>query len=167
MIDVKAAFRWAGNAVIDTVMGEIDQRLHQVGSRWLSIAQGLAPVDTGELRAGLYYRVENRTLVLGGTAGHTLFVDRGTRNMAGRWFIENALHQVEPLFGAGLTLEFNVPHIASPVIAHQGRMIAPSGIQPRPLTREQHRRVQANQAAYKRHHRGNVKRAKVVVRRFS
>lgn len=166
MIDVKSSFRWLGDRAIDLVMGDINARLNQVGSRWLSIAQSLANKDTGAMAAGLYYRVEDRTLVLGGTQPYTLFQDRGTRNIAGHWFIENALHQVEPLFGAGLRMEFTIPHIISPVYAHEGRMIVPSGIQPRPLTRAQHRRVQGNQAAYRRHYRGNVKRAKMVVRRF-
>jgi len=45
-------------------------------------------------------------------------------------------------------------------------MIVPSGIQPRPLTQAQHRRVQGNEAEYRRHHRGNVRKAKMRVRRF-
>lgn len=166
MINVTSTFKWLGNELVDMVMGDVEDRLDKAGRRWLSIVQGIAPVRSGELRAGLFYRAEGRTLVLGGTAGHTLFADRGTRYQAGQYFIERALEQVGSLFGADVQLDFQVPHIASPVYSHQAHMIAPSGIQPRPLTQAQHRRVLGNQAAMKRHYRGNVKRAKLRVRRI-
>jgi hypothetical protein len=163
---ITSSFSWLGQRVTDAVLGDMDKRLHLAGQRWLAAVEPITPVRTGELRAGLFYRVENRTLIVGGTALHTLFVDRGTRFMAGQWFIERALNEIGSVFGASLEMEFTVPHIVSPVLSHGGRMIAPSGIQPRPLTQAQHRRVAANQAMGRNLHRGNVKRAKVRVRRF-
>jgi hypothetical protein len=166
VIDVTSSFKWLGNQVVDAVLGDVNVRLNRTGQQWLSIVQAIAPVDTGALRAGLFYRVEGRTLTVGGTASHTIFSDRGTRNQPGQFFIERALNQVGSVLGAEIGIEFNVPYIVSPVLSHQDRMIVPSSIQPRPLTQAQHRRVQGNQAAMRRHYRGNVKRAKVRVRRI-
>lgn len=164
---ITATFRQFGQGITDMVLGQIDQRLDRAGQQWLSVAQNLAPMRSGELRAGLYYRVESRTLVVGGHAPYTIFVDRGTRNQMGRFFIEEALLQIGPLFGAGVEIDFVTPHIASPLLAHQGTYIVPTGIQPRPLTQAQHRHVQQNLVpAAKRYHRGVVKRAKVRVRRI-
>lgn len=162
-----ALFRQFGQSVTDLVFGQIDQRLEHAGQQWLTIARNLSPVRTGELQTGLYYRVENRTLVVGGHAPYTIFVDRGTRNRMGQFFIEEALLQIGPLFGAGVEIDFVTPHIASPLLAHQGTYVVPSGSQPRPLTQAQHRHVQENLVpAARRYHRGVVKRARIRVRRI-
>lgn len=165
-MSLTSGLQWFGDRITDLVLGEVDARLNQAGQKWLTAVDAIAPIRTGELKAGLFYHVQNRTLTVGGTAPHTLFVDRGTRNQAGQWFIERALHEIGPIFGANLEMEFTVPHIAAPVLAHRSTMIVPSGLQPRPLTQAQHRRVAANAAVAKSLYRGNVKRAKVRAKRF-
>lgn len=166
MFSVTSTIQWAGDKIADLVYGEIDQRLNAAGQKFVDQVHRTVHVKTGEMRAGAYYRVEGRTLILGDTSPHTLFEALGTRYRAGHSQYLEAINSIGPLFGASLEMEFAVPFIASPVLAHDGRMIIPSGIQPRPLTQAQHRRVLANQAEFRRHHRGNVRRAKVRVRRF-
>lgn len=165
MINVTSSLQWFGDKITDLVLGEATDRLERAGQRFVAAVHGTVHVDTGEMRAGAFYRVEGRTLILGDTSRHTLFEAAGTRYRAGHPQFFEAINSIGSIFGASLELDFAVPHIASPVIAHGGRMIVPSGIQPRPLTQAQHRRVQANQAEYRRHYRGNVKRAKMRVRR--
>lgn len=166
MINVSSAFQWFGDRVTDLVLGEVNDRLERAGQQFVARASATVHVDTGEMRAGLFYRVEGRTLVLGDTSSHSLFEAAGTRYRAGHPQLFEAINSIGSIFGTNLELDFAVPSIASPVLAHGGHMIVPSGIQPKPLTQAQHRRVQANQAEYRRHYRGNVKRAKMRVRRF-
>lgn len=166
MFSVTSAINWAGNKVTDFVYGEIDQRLNKAGQKFVDTVHATVHVKTGEMRAGAYYRVENRTLVLGDTSPHTIFEALGTRYRPGHPQYLDAINSIGPLLGADVHLDFVVPQITSPVLAHAGRMIVPGAIHPRPLTQAQHRQVQANQAAYRKRYKGVVKRARLRVRRF-
>lgn len=166
MINVKSAFNWLGNKVVDAVLGEIDDRLNRAGARFVQRAQALSPVRTGALRAGVYYRVQDRTLVVGDTQSYSLFVEFGTRHMAPRPFIRPALNDLGRLFGADLEMEFGVRNYANPILAHP----RPNVLFQTPPT------LTAKQLAHVRKHlvptserlrKGrNVRRAKMTVRRF-
>lgn len=166
MISVSSAFTWFGQQVTDAVLGDVERRMEAAGQKFVAQVHATVHVKTGAMRAGAYYRVEGRKLILGDTAPHTLFEALGTRFRPGHPQFFEAINAIGSTLGFGLGTEFVVPDIVSPVIAHQGRMIVPSSIQARPLTREQHRQVQANQAAYRRLYKSNTKKASTTVRRF-
>lgn len=169
MIGVKSAFAWLGQKVSDEVFGEIDNRLTRAGYAWQARAEQLAPVKTGALRSSLYFRVADRTLTVGVGVGYGIFQEFGTRNIRPHPYIRPALNELGWLFGAELGMEFAAPGMGTwqGIYAHQGSFVVPSGIQPRPLTRAQHEHVRKHlMPTSKRLHKGNVKKAKMTVRRF-
>jgi hypothetical protein len=167
MISVTSTINWLGQKVIDGVLGDIDIRMNRAGQKFVDQVHATVHVKTGAMRAGAFYRVEDRTLILGDTAPHTMFEAFGTRFRPGHPQYLEAINSIGSTLGFDLEMNFVVPHISSPLIAHGGRFIVPSAIQPKPLTQAQHRHVRENLApALKRLHRGNVKKAKMRVRRF-
>lgn len=169
MIGVSSAFTWLGNKVADEVFGEIDQRLTRAGHAWQARAMALAPVKTGALRNSLYFRVENRTLTVGVGVRWGVFQEFGTRTIPPHPYMRPALNELGRIFGAELGMEFAAPGSGQwqGIFAHQGSFVVPSGIQPRPLTRAQHEHVRKHlMPTSRRLHKGNVKRARMVVRRF-
>jgi hypothetical protein len=162
---IGSALAWFGQQVTNAVLGDVDAKLDRTGQEIVAIAQSLVAVDTGALRQSITYSVQNHTLTIDIGENYGLFIEMGTRWMRARPYIQPALLAVNRVWGGTIDLEFNVPHIAAPVLAHKGIMIVPGGIQPRPLTQAQHRQVQANAATAKGFYRGNVKRANVRVRR--
>lgn len=169
MINVSSTLSWLGDKVADALFGEIDRRLTQAGEAWQTQAQSLAPVKTGALRSSLYYRVEARTLVVGVGVPYGIFQEFGTRNVPPHPYMRPALNDLGRMLGAELGMEFNMGG-GGPwqgLYAHGGTFVEPSAIQPRPLTGRQRAHVRSSlMPTSKRLHRGNVKRAKMVVRRF-
>lgn len=169
MISVSSTINWLGQKVTDFVYGEIDQRMNRIGQAWLSQAQATVHVDTGEMRAGLFYRAENRTLVLGGTSPHTIFEEYGTRYRPPHPKLREALLKVGSTFGFNLELEFAAPSSGTwqGLYAHKNTYVMPSSLQPRPLTRAQHEHVKKHLIPVsQRLYKGNVKRAKMRVRKL-
>ena len=56
-------------------------------------ARGKAPVKTGHLRNSVFARVDSATVHVGATAPHATFVHEGTRFMAARPFIREAIDE--------------------------------------------------------------------------
>lgn len=167
---ISSAFNWLGNRVADAVLGDITTRLNQAGEAWLSQSRSLAPVRTGHLRAEEGYRVEGRTLVLLMGAPYDVFTEFGTRHMSPRPHVRPALNAIGRIWGGDIEMNFNALSNAAwqGVYAHQGGFIVPSAIQPRPLTHAQREHVRRNlEPTSKRLHTGNVKRARMMVRKFS
>jgi HK97 gp10 family phage protein len=165
-MSITSGFQWFGAALTKTVLGDIDAKLQLTGQQIVATAQSLAPVRTGALRAGIDSQVANHVLTITFAEPYSLFQEFGTRTIPAHPYIRPALNAVNRVWGGTIDVEFNVPLITAPVVTHKGTMIVPSGIQPRPLTQAQHRRVQANAAVAKQHYRGNVKRAGFRVKRF-
>lgn len=166
---ITSSFTWLGQRVSDALLGDIDMRLHQAGAAVIAEAQALAPVRTGALRSSINYRVENRTLVISVGQIYGVFQEYGTRTIPPHPFIRPALAAAGRVFGGSIEMEFNAMSSATwqGIYSVGSGFVVPSGIQPRPLTQAQHRHVQQHLVpTSKRLHKGNVKRAKLRVRRF-
>lgn len=169
MINVSSVFNWFGDKVTAGVLGLVDRELEQKGQRWLAITRATVHVQTGEMRAGLFYKVENHTLIVGDTSPHAIFEELGTRYRPGHPAMREALLEIGTIFGGDLELQFAAPTAGTwqGMYYHKGSYITPSGIQPRPLTQAQHRHVQQHLVPVsKALHRGNVRRARMRVRKF-
>lgn len=169
------SFRWFGDQVKQAVLNHVDGRLHQTGERVVARAQQLAPVDTGALRSSIGYIVAGeglfRTLVIDVGMPYGIYQEFGTRNIPPHPFLRPALNEIGRLWGVEIQMAFahGGPSTWQGVYyAHQRRTpgyVIPSAIQPKPLTDRQRAHV-ANVLAPSaaRLHRGNTKRAKMVVR---
>jgi hypothetical protein len=160
-------FTWLGDQVAALVNRDVQSKLEQSGAAWLAMSRAMAPVKTGALRAAENYRVEGNTLVLIMGMPYDIFQEFGTRNIRPRPHVRPALNAIGRIWGTSVEMEFNAPYIASPILAHKGDFVIPSGIQPRPLNARQKHHVQnVLRPSAKGLHKGNVKRAKFRVRRF-
>lgn len=157
---------WFGDKVAALVNRDAHAKLEQSGAAALAIMRVNAPVDTGNLRAKEDYRVEGSELIFTFGAEYDILTEHGTRFMAPHPHIRIGLNVIPRIWGSSITLDFNAPYIVSPVLHHKGDFIIPSGIQARPLTAKQKHHVQhVLRPSAKGLHRGNVKRAKIRVRR--
>lgn len=157
---------WFGDKVAALVNRDVQSKLEQSGAAWLAMSRAMAPVKTGELRAREDFRVEGNTLVLIMGAPWDILQEFGTRNMRPHPHVRPALNAISRVWGTSVELDFNAPYIVSPVLHHKGDFVIPSGIQARPLTAKQKHHVQhVLRPSAKGLHRGNVKRAKIRVRR--
>lgn len=77
--------------------------LTEIGELVTSQAKALAPVDTGQLRDGIYYRVEENNVVVGSPTEHAEAQEFGTPNNKAQPFLtpafrENKAH-IEKILG--------------------------------------------------------------------
>jgi hypothetical protein len=160
---ITSTFKWLGAQVQATVQSEIDRRLVRSGEEWLRASRALAPVRTGYLRSQEDFQVANNTLILILGASYDVFQEFGTRRMAPRPHVRPALNAIGRVWG-GIEIDFNRPGggVWQGILAHEGGFVTPSN-----LTHAQRQHVRHNLLpASQRLHRGNVRRAKVRVRRF-
>ncbi len=162
------AFNWLGDQIKARIYGDIDTRMRMAGQSIVARAQALAPVRTGQLRAGIgfIYNQTTHTLQIYGDAPYDIFVEYGTRYMRPQPHIRPALLEAGRLLGINLEIGFaNVPHIASPILAHPGGKQQVLFSTPRTLSSKQLRHVRKHlvRTSSLLHH-GNVKRAKLRVR---
>lgn len=170
-----SSFKWLGQQVMGYVSQKVDDRLRATGERIVARAQQLAPVDTGALRSSIGYLVAGeglrRTLVIDVGMSYGIYQEFGTRNIPPHPFIRPALNELSRLWGIDVQMAFNHagPRTWQGIHYSHTRKtpgyVIPSSIQPRPLNARQRAHV-ANrlQPSATRLHRGNVKRAKMVVR---
>jgi hypothetical protein len=169
VISVSSSFQWLGDKVLGAVLGDLDRRMMDAGNRGLAVMQALAPRKTGFLASQESFQVVNHTLVFRFGAPYDIYQEFGTRTIRPHPHIRPGLQAIGNTLGFNLEMQFNAPGAGTwqGLYAHQGSFIAPSGIQPRPLTRAQHEHVRRHlMPTSKRLHRGNVKKARMVVRRF-
>ncbi len=162
------AFNWAADAIKARIFGDIDTRMRAAGQAIVARAKALAPVRTGQLRAGIgfIYNQSTHTLQIYGDAPYDIFVEYGTRYMRPQPHIRPALLEAGRLYGINLEIGFaNVPHISSPILAHPGGKQHVTYRTPSTLTHKQLRHVRKHlvRKAALLHH-GNVKRARLRVR---
>ncbi len=164
MISVTSTINWLGQKVLDGVLGDIDMRLRQGGEAWLAESRALAPVKSGRLRAEEGYRVENRTLILMMGAPYDIFQEFGTRTIRPHPHVRPAMAAIGRIFGGDIEMNFNTMATGmwTGIHAFEGGFVVPKN-----LTAKQRMHVQRHLLPVsKRLHRGNVKRAKMRVRRF-
>ncbi len=158
------SFNWLGDQVKARIYGDIDTRMRMAGQSIVTRAQALAHVDTGEMRAGIgfIYNQSTHTLQIYADAPHSIFEEFGTRYHIPHPYIRPALIEAGRLMGINLEIGFaNIPHINAPMYAHQAGFAYP----PR-LTARQRQHVATHLGPTSRRlYRGNVRRAKIRVRR--
>ena len=161
---VQTTSTWLGQQVIDFVNARIDQSLVNAGNAWLDRSRALAPMKTGRLRAEEDFQVVDRTLVLIMGAPYDIFQEFGTRNIPPHPHVRPALNEINRLLGTSIELQFNRPGGSQwhGIHAHEGGFILPKNLTRRQLKHVRERLLPVSKAL----HRGNVKRAKVRVRRF-
>jgi hypothetical protein len=131
-----------------------------MGEQVVQRARELAPVRTGNLRAGLGYQVSDRKLTIISAVYYGGFVELGTRNMAARPHIRPALNEASRLIlGASLGIAFpGTPRIIRPVLYHRGGYVIPGSLSPR-----QRKHIATNLLPEsRRHFTGNARRAKHI-----
>lgn len=164
-------FRWLGQQVKAFVDQKIEDRLFATGHRVVARAQQLAPVDTGALRQSIGFFVAGeglrRTLVIDVGMPYGIYQEFGTRSIRPHPFIRPALNELSRLWGIDVQMAFAHagPSTWQGIHHTRGQYVVPSKHQPRPLTAKQWQHVQQHLVpSGRQHHRGNVKRAKMVVR---
>lgn len=169
MISVTSALSWFGDRITDAVFGDVDVRLRRGGEAWKAVTHALAPKRTSFLVSQEDYEVHDRTLILKLGAFYDIYQEFGTRFIPPHPHARPGLAAIGRIFGGDIEMHFNTMASGAwtGIFAHQGGFVVPSGIQPRPLTQAQHRHVREKLLPVSRRlYRGNVRRAKMVVRRF-
>jgi hypothetical protein len=104
--------KWLGEQFLRVVQGNLDARMQQTGKAVVEEAQRIVPVDTGFLRStlGYQYNQSTKTLRVYADAYYAFWVHEGTRRMAGRPFLQQALDAiVSKIWGVNLELGFGGP----------------------------------------------------------
>ena len=160
-----SSLSWLGDKVMSWVDQQIDQRLNDAGAAWLARSQSLAPVRTGFLRSQEDDQVIGRTLTIILGANYDIFTEFGTRRQRPAPHIRPALQEMRRIFGTDVEILFNRPggDQWGGIFAHGGELVLPHG-----LSHREHEHVRRHVLpVLKKYHRGNVKRAKVRIRKFS
>src|SRR3954467_9713730 len=78
-------FSWNGRQVLQSIEHAGERAANRVGQEAKTYAQGIAPVDTGELQEGIDYEVRQTasgwTIVLFNPVEHAIFQELGTSKM--------------------------------------------------------------------------------------
>ena len=164
MISVTSTMTWLGRQVTDAVFGTLDSRMVAAGNRGLAVMRALAPVDTGRLRAGEGFQVVNHTLTFYFEAPYDIYQEFGTRNIMPHPHIRPGLQAIGRVLGFDLELQFNRTGGSQwgGIHATGGMAVVPRGLSGKQIAHVR-RHVAPGIAG---HHRGNVRRARMVVRRF-
>lgn len=97
-------FSWNGRQVLQAIERAGERAAERVGQEAVAYAQNIAPVDTGELRAGIDYEVRETgtgwTMVLFNPVEHAIFQELGTSKMPAQPSLRPAADAVFPKYGA-------------------------------------------------------------------
>lgn len=97
-------FSWNGRQVLQMIEHAGERAANRVGQEAKAYAQDIAPVDTGELRAGIDYEVGETahgwTIVLFNPVEHAIFQELGTSKMAAQPSLRPAADAVFSKYGA-------------------------------------------------------------------
>ena len=156
---------WFGDRIVKMVKDKNDAKMRATGEAIVARAKQLVPVDTGKLRdsIGYTYRQSDSTLTIHVDMYYGLWVEAGTRYMRPQPYIRPALNEVGRIFGTSVEMAFAVPAAGrwNSMLMHQAGFA-----HPRSLTAKQRAHVRQHlMPTSKRLYRGNVRRAKMVVRR--
>lgn len=95
-------FTWRGAAILQQIDAAVQAAMDETAAAAKAHARSLARVDTGEMRDGIDATVESRggsgrrTLVLAGSAPHTLFNELGTSRMSAQPMLRPAMDAEAP-----------------------------------------------------------------------
>lgn len=167
-------FQWFGDRIKASVNRVVEDRLYRIGERVVARARQLAPVRTGRLRSSIDFVVagegpERRTLSIQALVPYAIYQEFGTRFMAPHPYIRPALNEIGRIWGADIEMMFGATSSRG-LLATTGRGVKTAGY----AMHERGRRLTPGQRTHlsthlipgvKQHHRGNVKRAKMTVRR--
>ena len=81
----------AARAVRKRLDAATSRALHEIGKRAVVYARQNCPVDTGELRRSIGYRVSGNKLTVGASAKHAPYVEHGTGRGPPRPFLRPAI----------------------------------------------------------------------------
>lgn len=163
MISITSTINWLGDRVLAAALGDLDRRMVDAGNRWLAMSRSLAPFRTGRLRAEEDFQVADHTLILIMGAPYDIFQEFGTRHIRPHPHVRPALNAIGHTLGFDLQMEFNRPEATGQWIRAQGAGF----VLPSTLTRRQRQHVQRHLVPVSRwHHHGNVRKARMRVRRF-
>ncbi len=155
------AFNWFGDKIMQAVTGDIQLKLHTAGAAVRARANALAPKKTGALAASIDYRVVGKTLTIFVGVPYGIYQEYGTRNIPPHPYIRPALLEMGRIWGANLEMAFQTQFAAAPMFAHQAGFTFPKR-----LTAKQRHHVATHLGpTSNRLYRGNVRRAKLRVRR--
>lgn len=168
-------FHWFGDRIQRFIDDRIDRQMHAMGEAVVARARQLAPVDTGALRESISYVVAynegggRHTLSIQVGMPYGVFQEFGTRSIPPHPFIRPALNEVGRAWGFDVSMDFNAPVNHQGLLASTGRGARPgfaahAGPGWRPLTPKQQQHVErVLKPSIRKHHRGNVKRARFQV----
>lgn len=95
---------WLGRQVLQSIEHAGERAANRVGQEAKAYAQSIAPVDTGELQAGINYEVRSTstgwTIVLFNPVAWAIFQELGTVHMAAQPSLRPAADAVFPKYGA-------------------------------------------------------------------
>ncbi len=160
-----SSFYWRGNEIQDDVSRRITAQMLALGRQVVAIAERLAPKKTGRLATSISFdwNQADFTLVFLVDALYGMFQEFGTRNIPPHPYMRPALNMVGSVFGFNLEMAFaNLPPIHAPLITHGAGFHLPSTLTGRQLAHVRRHLLPTS----KRHHIGNVKRARVHVRQY-
>lgn len=158
-------FDWRGAEVEAAFLARLDEEMANIGRTAVQVAQTYAPKRTGRLAMSIHFVVDHaqHSVEIAVGAPYGIFVEYGTRYMRPQPYLRPALNALGPIFGIQLDMAFNsVPMIHTPILAAGAGFHLPST-----LTHKQLGHVRKHLLpTSKRHHIGNVSRAKLKVRKF-
>ncbi len=170
------AFQWFGDKVKAAINRHLDDKMHQTGAAVVARAQAMAPVRTGALRASISYLVQyneaggRSTLHIQVGMPYGIYQEFGTRNIPPHPFIRPALNEIGRIWGFDVNMQFAAVPGHAGLLAGTGHGRSQAGFAAsasprfRPLTPKQIGHVEKSLIpSIKRHHRGNVKRARFSV----
>jgi len=156
---------WFGDRITKMVKDRADAKQRATGEAIVARAKQLVPVDTGKLKAsiGYTYRQSDMTLQIYVDEIYGVFIEYGTRYIKPHPYIRPALNEFGRIWGVSVEMAFAAPTAGTwtGMYAHQAGFA-----HPRSLTAKQRAHVRQHlMPTSKRLYRGNVRRAKMVVRR--
>lgn len=117
---------WRGAAFMRFVDGQLEKKAHNCGQRMVSVAKSFAAVDTGFMRANVYYTYApaTKTLSLHSDAPYTMPQEFGWHSHPGHPFLRPAMLIAGPGFFTGINTNIavgtslGVNHVPRTIAAH-------------------------------------------------
>ncbi len=159
------ALSWDSQLIQDGIHQRITAQMLALGKQVVQIAERLAPKKTGRLAQSISFDFNQADfrLVFVVEAPYGMFQEYGTRHIRPHPYMRPALNMVGPIYGIQTELAFaNLPPIHAPITTSGRDYHLPTNLTARQVSHVRKHLV----PAMKRHHIGNVSRAKVHIRHY-